>query len=330
MLPSREASDALAREALRRFGLGETHEAELLQVSENITYLARSRSGAAKDAVLRISRPGYHAEGELAGELAWMRRIRAETPLTVPAALPGTDGSCIQEIPAAPGRPPCSCVLFEFLTGRSPDEDDEEAPRWFRRLGEATARLHNQVKAWEGRPEICRFTWDCESMIGDGGRWGSWKAAPDLTPETAKMLERARAVIEARLAAYGRGKDRFGLIHADLRLSNLLAEGETIKIIDFDDCGYGWFLHDLAAAVSFIETKPAAPRLIEAWLGGYARAGALSREDLSQVDTFVLQRRLQLQAWLASHPGSHAVEELGRGFTQGTAELAQRYLSKYA
>ena len=29
-------------------------------------------------------------------------------------------------------------------------------------------------------------------------------------------------------------------IHSDLRLANLLVGGESVKVIDFDDCGSGW------------------------------------------------------------------------------------------
>ncbi|WVM92198.1 phosphotransferase [Halopseudomonas pachastrellae] len=45
------------------------------------------------------------------------------------------------------------------------------------------------------------------------------------------------------------------MIHADLRLTNLLRHQQQTRVIDFDDCGQGWYLHDLAAALSFEETS---------------------------------------------------------------------------
>ena len=47
--------------------------------------------------------------------------------------------------------------------------------------------------------------------------------------------------------------ERFGLVHADLRLANLLVEDEKVNVIDFDDCGYSWFMYDFGTAVSFID-----------------------------------------------------------------------------
>ena len=65
-------------------------------------------------------------------------------------------------------------------------------------------------------------------------------------------------LIGRRLAAFGKGHDRFGLIHCDLRLANLLIDGKTVKVIDFDDCGFGWYMYDAATPISFYEHEPQA------------------------------------------------------------------------
>ena len=45
-------------------------------------------------------------------------------------------------------------------------------------------------------------------------------------------------------------------MHADIRLANLLVDGEHVRVIDFDDCGWSWFMYDFATTVSFIEDHP--------------------------------------------------------------------------
>ena len=47
---------------------------------------------------------------------------------------------------------------------------------------------------------------------------------------------------------------------------------------------------------------------------------------LKKIDTFIMMRRLQLTAWLASHQESGPVAELSVGWMDGTMELAERYL----
>lgn len=48
--------------------------------------------------------------------------------------------------------------------------------------------------------------------------------------------------------------------------------------------------------------------------------------DFEEIDTFILMRRLQLMAWLASHKESGPVEELSVGYLEGTIGLAERYI----
>ena len=56
-------------------------------------------------------------------------------------------------------------------------------------------------------------------------------------------------------------------------MANLMIDPDkgaaSITVIDFDDCGWSWYLFDLAAVVSFIEDTPEAERMISDWLRGY-------------------------------------------------------------
>ena len=321
--------DSLAEDALRKYGMEPDWEATLLQLSENITYLIENRLTGEK-AVLRISRPGYHSMDELEAELLWLKEIKNYTPLIVADPIKGNNGSYIQLINSWMINNTYACILYEFLDGRAPDESDEQAIlARFTDLGEATAYLHRHVKMWNKSDRLNRFVWDYDTMIGNSPRWGRWQQAEELTGESARMLERVSSVIKDRLAQYGKNPKNFGLIHADLRLANLLIEDDRIKVIDFDDCGFGWFMHDLAASVSFIETNPLTERLVWNWLDGYQLVEPLSQRDIDEIDTFIMQRRLQLLAWLTSHSDSDPVKELKIGYTDGTIMLAERFLQKY-
>lgn len=326
-----EVFDSLALDALKKYGMEKTCQTRLLQISENITYLVENKDTLAREAVLRISRPGYHTIEELRDEIIWLKEIKNYTPIIVADPVKGRDGSYVQIISSWLTNSTYACVMYEFLAGSAPNENDEqEVVKQFTDLGATTAYLHRQAKMWNNAGNLNRFTWNYETMIGDNAKWGSWKEAADLTPDAKRLLERTSEVIKKRLDAYGITRERFGLIHADLRLANLLIEDDQIKVIDFDDCGFGWFLHDLASAVSFIETKPITPDLIASWIEGYSNVERLTQEDLAEIDTFVMQRRLQLLAWIASHFDSDPVKELSLGFTEGTAMLAERYLTKFA
>ncbi len=149
-----------------------------------------------------------------------------------------------------------------------------------------------------------------------------------MTPDALAILTRLDRTIRERLERFGSGPDRFGLTHADLRIANLLVDGDRTIVIDFDDCGLAWFMYDWATAVSFIEDHPQVPELQAAWVEGYRAVAPLSAEEEAELPTFVMLRRLLLVAWIGSHH-TFATEaaELGAGFTIGTCELAESYLS---
>ena len=102
----------------------------------------------------------------------------------------------------------------------------------------------------------------------------------------------------------------------------------TCGVIDFDDCGFSWFMYDFATTVSFFEDHPQVPELKDAWVEGYRSVAPLDPADEAELDTFVMLRRLLLVAWIGSHH-EFATEaaELGAGFTDGSCALAERYLS---
>src|SRR6478736_2591104 len=83
-------------------------------------------------------------------------------------------------------------------------------------------------------------------------------------PAEREVLGRLDAALRARLAAFGAGPGRYGLIHADTRLANLLVDDGRVSVIDFDDSGFSWYLYDAGTSVSFFEHEPHVPELMDA------------------------------------------------------------------
>jgi Ser/Thr protein kinase RdoA (MazF antagonist) len=305
-------SDLLAR-ALPVYGLSPDTPLTLLNRSENETW----RAG---DLVLRLHRPGYHTKPEIASELAWLSDLQDLPGLRVVRPVAGGQGP-VTEID---GR---FISGFASIAGKELQPDDDLAA-WFAPLGEVTARLHLHARAWAPPLGFARKRWDVETILGPRPHWGDWRQAPGLDATGTAILDRATGLLARRLQDYGTGSQVFGLIHADLRLANLMVDGQGLWAIDFDDCGLGWWIYDLAAAVSFIETDSRLPDLVARWCEGYARVAPLRAGDRAIIPAMVLLRRVLLTAWLASRADSDTSAALGgAAYTQGTVELAERYLT---
>ena len=323
-----------AQDALAAYGGHPASSVELLNVSENATFLVTDPD--AGPSVLRVHRLGYHTEPEIASELAWMEALRAEAGVRTPRVLPAADGRQVVTVPerGGPGAAAARrhCVRFEFLPGTEPGGSAAEpalTAAHFAELGEITARMHRHAREWDRPAWFTRFSWDYAAAFGDRARWGRWQDGIGVGPSEHAILSRLDHALRDRLRAFGAGPERYGLVHADTRLANLLVHDGAVSVIDFDDSGFSWYLYDLGTSVSFFEHEPQVPGLVGAWLRGYRLAGELAAADEAEIWTFIMFRRLLLVAWIGSHRGVDIAAELGAGYTQGSCDLAETYLSTH-
>src|SRR3546814_17874586 len=101
---------------------------------------------------------------------------------------------------------------------------------------------------WERPPGFARFSWDWDHSLGEQPRWGRWHDGIGVGPGESAVLGAAASLVQQRLAEYGQGSDRFGLVHADLRLAHLLVDDDQGNVIDFDDCGFSGFMYEIGSA----------------------------------------------------------------------------------
>jgi Ser/Thr protein kinase RdoA (MazF antagonist) len=317
-----------ARAALRAYRCHPASTVELLSVSENATFLVSDPDEG--PSVLRVHRLAYHSEDEIASELAWMDALRAEAGVRTPRVLAAADGARIVAAPE-PGGVVRHCVRFEFLPGTEPeaalDQPDQLDQTHFAELGEITARMHEHARRWRRPGWFTRFHWDYPAAFGAEARWGRWQDGAGVGPAEREILGRLDSTLRERLTAFGMTPDRYGLVHADTRLANLLVHDGAVSVIDFDDSGFSWYLYDLGTSVSFFEHDPSVPALVDSWLAGYRAHGELSAADEAEIWTFIMFRRLLLVAWIGSHPAAGIAAGLGAGYTRDSCDLAERYLS---
>ena len=294
----------------------------LINHSENHTFRIDAPGG--RTYALRVHRPDYQSVLNIESELAWLDALRHTSDLPVPEAVPGADGQLLQRFMAPDGLMR-HAVLFRFIAGHEPSPESNLVDL-FSVLGDYAARLHNHVIGWQRPARFERQAWNAATILDSDGLWGDWRVAPGVTDAIRPLLDRADAALRQSLAEYGQGPHRYGLIHADMRLGNLLVDGDAVSLIDFDDCGLCWFTYDFAAAVSFHETHKAVPALKAAWLESYQAMRPLEAEDITAIDAMVMLRRMALLAWIGSHNETNLAQTHMAGFAEGTAELAERFM----
>jgi Ser/Thr protein kinase RdoA (MazF antagonist) len=279
--------------ALADYPVAEPH-LTFIAHGENTTF--RVDDGDARF-LMRVHRPNRHGRGvdsrvAVASELAWLQALKADTELSVPTPVRSRSGEWTA---VADGR---VCSLLRWQNGTMHAADPE--PVHFQRLGGVLARLHNQASAWIPPSPFVRMRWDWETFFGNTMEYGGVPAAGcwDLLPAPVRAqfdeISRRMRTVMARL---GSEPDAFGLIHADLHLENALFDGDAVRVIDFDDCGFGYWLYDIAVPLWEYRGRPDYAGIRTALLDGYADSRELP--DVTHLDDFIATRDVALGLWFA-------------------------------
>jgi len=236
-----------ARRAATAFGL-EPEQIDIISHSENV--VCDLTLGGDKHAVMRLHRPGYNTLNELESEVQWVAAL-GDTGLPVPTAVPTTNGNFYTSVDV--DNHEIHVGVVEWVPGKPlggpTNAGGPEIIGHYRRIGELMAKIRRHDDQWTRPDSFTRRRWDAEGLVGDGPLWGRFWEVETLTGLQRDLFTETRSVLADKLSSLPTTSEFFGLIHADLHLGNLMANGDQLTIIDFDDAGFGWFAHEIAVSL---------------------------------------------------------------------------------
>lgn len=314
------ASAELARAAISLYPLSPGCSATLIRYGENTTYRV---SDGDRSIALRLARPGYQTRASIESEMAWMSSLR-EHAIDTPAPVRGNDGETVQELHLPDGDVQ-HVVAFEWVEGEPLSR--VEGLRPWRRLGKIMAEVHEHALLWSPPPGFTRPPWDLDALVGDEPRWGT-PVPPGVWRESdRRAILAARDAVRVRLLALGTGAERFGLIHTDLGFENvLIGPGRRTVVIDFDDSGPSWYVYELASVLYPREGTPGFDERRDLLIEGYRSTRPLPDEEIAELPTFLMCRRLTTLGWMFSRSDTpHAQRQRVRRLAT-SPDAARRFL----
>lgn len=299
-------------------------EVSLIKYSENIIYKITSKS--IEPLVFRLHRPGYHSDAQLESELIWTDEINRDTDIATPVLYKGKNGKYLQLLRSPISQIEYRCDLMSFLYGNAVGElSGSQLFGKMEEIGTITAKLHKQAINRDKSVRLDRMSWDIPEFFGENGVWGSWRNYREVTGEDVSLFEQAQKLICQRLEAYGRTNETFGIIHADLHFFNIIDDGGKMQLIDFDDCGYGFYLYDLGCTL--VTYSQDLEKLADCWAKGYEKERKLSEKDRAMLMVFVLLRRIMRLAWLSTHADSDTAKTVSPQYYKVTKEMAEKLIN---
>jgi Ser/Thr protein kinase RdoA (MazF antagonist) len=129
------------------------------------------------------------------------------------------------------------------------------------------------------------------------------------------------------LHAVGTAPDRYGLIHADLVPENILVDGDALRVIDFDDAGYGWHMFEIATSLYFIRRDSIYFQARDAVVEGYRQHRSLPEEHLALLPMFLAARGSTYLGWVHTRAGEPVAAELTPALIELAVAAAEDYLN---
>ena len=250
--------------------------ARFFRSSANFLYVFRHDG---KRRFLRFAHGSERRTTSIDAEIALVRWL-AEEGLAVVRPVRSRNERFVETIASDLGT--FHAVVFDALEG-SQFEIEELDDASFRAWGAALGRLHETLKRYPGHVSSTRST--MRDHLAQ---------AKQVLPKDAPAVWEELHRLESSLDTLPVDDDSYGLIHFDFELDNLIWQGRTAQMLDFDDCSLGWYAADIAFALRdcFDAGASLSTPGVRAFLDGYAVQTPLVDEQISQIPLFSRLARL--------------------------------------
>ncbi len=326
-----ECYQQLAETVLPDWGLQDA-TLSMIKMRENAVFKVESKEQG--KLVLRIHRADYHSDDALRSELQWISAL-SEEGIETPAVIPTVNGDLFVKPASNLAGKPRQIDVFAWVDGEQLGsiegglEGDRETQRSnFNTIGALAARVHNHAGKWTAPPDFKRHAWDVDGLVGDEPFWGRFWELETLTSAQVELMLRTRDKLKDELSAFGQTSTNYSIIHADMVPENVLVDGSHIRLIDFDDAGYGWHLFDMATSLYFSNPEGSIDHLIAAYIEGYRTQRELSDEDLQTFPAFLMARATTYLGWAHTRKETETARELTPMIVSMACQKAEEYLSR--
>lgn len=306
----------LIARALARWGMVNV-DCAFVAGRENQVYRISCNEG---DFALRIRRPGLRNEAELRSELIWLNAMR-QAGLCVPRPKRSAHGRFLERIDRH------AADMTGWLTGRPLGREPlqiENVDQVFFALGRETARLHTANDAFIPPQGFVRPDWNIDGLLGETPLWDRFWQNPTLDEDARRLLQAFRRKARRDLTHLANTLD-YGLIHADIVRENVLIDGECLRLIDFDDGGYGFRLFDIATTLLKHRKEACYETIRSNLIEGYRTVRWL---DVSQLDLFLSLRAVTYVGWSIRRMAEDGVPARNARFIADAHELCTAYLDQ--
>jgi Ser/Thr protein kinase RdoA (MazF antagonist) len=275
--------DALIRDILPGFGIGEVAKCQFYTGGFNHTYQVKTRDD--RTYYLRAYRYQWRTLADVQYELDVLNHLKRKGfPAVEP--LPYKGGQYFCEVAAPEGQ------RYVALFAEVPGVEISYAPEArsvARQYGHAVAEMHNALEDFSS--QHLRFPKDIEHFIDRP--LSNMRSFLELRPDDWRYVQHFAETLRTRLLELPASELEQGFCHGDLQgyHAKVTSDG-TLTFYDFDCGGYGYRAYDLAVFLWCCRLEDAVEARWDSFLEGYREDRAINDLDVQAIPLFVCARYL--------------------------------------
>lgn len=239
---------------------------------------------------LRISSRGYDY---ISSEIHWIEYLKKS--IKVPDVVISNNGRSIERLEDN-GEVYVICMFHE-LPGVYWNKNDSSIwnDKTFFNWGKTMGCMHRLSKSYHPPKELYKRP-QVEERFSP---LGNYVAVPTLHEKMSR--------IQNEISALPKDIDSYGLIHIDMHQQNILINENNVSVLDFDECRYGFFAHDIGVSLYHAiwwglpddrsEKNGFALRIIKNFMSGYNTENSLSDFWLEKIMLFMRYRQIEAFSW---------------------------------
>jgi Ser/Thr protein kinase RdoA (MazF antagonist) len=277
---------------LEHYPLAIVHH-EHLRTSENMVVKLVADNGVFYALRIRKVIASYHEQ--VMSELTFLRDLHQQSAAEIPLPIATKSNQLFCRITVRGES--YVCILFSWVPGIHVGAQDISCAQ-MGAMAQAVSRLHNFSSGYNPPPDFVRSVYDEQWYFGPQ----SWNTSKEfisrLNPVHTAFLQTINETVSAYLRRYPRNSATFGLIHYDLHVGNFLFHDTIANMLDFDECGYGYYLFDLAHLLFDFIGDPRYDAFKNTATEQYAEARSMDRIPDVDLDMFLALQGVAYVNWL--------------------------------
>ncbi|MBY0116953.1 phosphotransferase [Paenibacillus sp. FSL L8-0435] len=314
---SEEDYAKVAKEALHQYPI---YWEKLLYLgkSDNVTFQVQTNDDHQKFLIkIHISTISIQSKGNIASELIWLEALVKDTNLVVPAPVRNLQGDLVTEISTDLSENTIMATIHHWIHGsvlqREPTSNETE------NLALLMAALHKHSMQWNAPEGFNRPIYNSDHLYSSLNQLKRLVNLELIPSEVFVHVEESAHKIANVIQNYKPLPSNWGVIHSDLHESNYVFYDNTPQPIDFSNCGYGFYLFDMAETFLHLSSDNR-----KVFISSYSKVNQLEENYVELLEAFFIWSIIRTFAFHSLNPTEQ--QSLAASFPSVIENYFRKYL----